>query len=223
MVPAIKAMEVITIGRRRRRHASSAASMMPSLDLQLAGKLDDQNGVFTGQAHQDHQTHLHEDVVIAPVSQTPNSAESIVIGTIRITASGRVQLSYSAASTRNASSTATGKTISAVLPGGLLEAEIRPLNIHPIRQDLLRQLFQMRHRLRRREDPRIGIANQVRRRITVVADHRIRPVGGTDIHHTADRYHFALIIAGAQIGDIFRSRGMVRQPGPSRARYARTG
>ncbi len=45
------------------------------------------------------------------------------------------------------------------------------------------------------------IANQVRRRITVVADHRIRPVGGTDIHHTADRYHFALIIAGAQIGD----------------------
>ena len=42
--------------------------------------------------------------------------DSIVIGTIRITASGSVQLSYSAASTRKASSTASGNTTSAALP-----------------------------------------------------------------------------------------------------------
>ena len=120
MVPAIKAMEVITIGRRRRRRAypSSAASMMPFPGSPARGQTRrDQNGVFTGQTHQDHQPHLHEDVVIAPTVSQTQTARSIVIGTIRITASGRVQLSYSAASTRNASSTATGKTISAcVLP-----------------------------------------------------------------------------------------------------------
>ena len=38
------------------------------------------------------------------------------IGTIRITASGSVQLSYCAASTRNTSSTQSGKTNTAVLP-----------------------------------------------------------------------------------------------------------
>ncbi|MNO06725.1 hypothetical protein D3C81_2286250 [compost metagenome] len=51
-----------------------------------------------------------------PVSQTPNSADSMVIGTIRITANGSVQLSYSAASARKANSTATGNTIIAALP-----------------------------------------------------------------------------------------------------------
>ncbi|MNM76459.1 hypothetical protein D3C81_882850 [compost metagenome] len=47
---------------------------------------------------------------------TPVIAESRVIGTIRITANGRLQLSYWAASTRKASSTQSGKTNSAVLP-----------------------------------------------------------------------------------------------------------
>ncbi|MNE38818.1 hypothetical protein D3C80_1327320 [compost metagenome] len=88
---------------------------------------------------------------------------------------------------------------------GLLEAQIRPFNIHPVRQNLLRHPVQLRHRLRGRENARIGIANQIRRRITVVANYRVRPVGGADIHHTADRHHFALIIAGAQISNIFHA------------------
>ena len=66
MVPAIKAMEVITIGRRRRRHASSAASMMPFPGSPARGQTRRSEWRFTGGAHQDHQTHLHEDVVIAP-------------------------------------------------------------------------------------------------------------------------------------------------------------
>ena len=50
-----------------------------------------------------------------PVSQTPNSAENMHIGTMRITASGSVQLSYSEASTRKTSTTASRKTIGAAL------------------------------------------------------------------------------------------------------------
>ena len=50
------------------------------------------------------------------VSHTPVMAQSRHIGTIRMTASGSDQLSYCAASTRNASSTQSGKTKIAVLP-----------------------------------------------------------------------------------------------------------
>lgn len=179
---------------------------MPFPDLQLAGKLDDQNGVFTGQAHQDHQTHLHEDVVIAPgqpdAKQRGEHRHRYDKDHRQRQGPAFIQRGQYEECQQHRHREDDQRRVAL---GGLLEAEIRPLNIHPIRQDLLRQLFQMRHRLRRREDPRIGIANQVRRRITVVADHRIRPVGGTDIHHTADRYHFALIIAGAQIGDIFHA------------------
>ncbi|MNW13338.1 hypothetical protein D3C71_2112760 [compost metagenome] len=48
-----------------------------------------------------------------PESHTPKSAAQIHTGTIRMTASGMVQLSYSAASTRNTSITASAKTIAA--------------------------------------------------------------------------------------------------------------
>ncbi|MNP82931.1 hypothetical protein D3C76_1817200 [compost metagenome] len=51
-----------------------------------------------------------------PDTITPVMADSRVIGTIRITANGRLQLSYWAASTRKASSTHSGNTNSAVLP-----------------------------------------------------------------------------------------------------------
>ena len=50
------------------------------------------------------------------VSHTPVMAQSRDMGTIRMTASGSDQLSYCAASTRNASSTQSGKTKTAVLP-----------------------------------------------------------------------------------------------------------
>ncbi|MNN96913.1 hypothetical protein D3C81_2159750 [compost metagenome] len=51
-----------------------------------------------------------------PVRITPLIAENSTVGTIRITASGRLQLSYWAASTRKASSTQSGKMNTAVLP-----------------------------------------------------------------------------------------------------------
>ncbi|MNZ58165.1 hypothetical protein D3C78_761670 [compost metagenome] len=117
IVPAIKAMEVITIGRKRRRHASSAASMIPFPWIS-SSRANSTIRIAFLQARPIRTTRptCTNTLLSPPVSQTPNSAESIVIGTISITASGSVQLSYSAASTRNASSTATGKTISAVFP-----------------------------------------------------------------------------------------------------------
>ncbi|MNP47155.1 hypothetical protein D3C76_1411970 [compost metagenome] len=51
-----------------------------------------------------------------PARITPVMAENSTVGTIRITASGRLQLSYWAASTRKASSTQSGKMKIAVLP-----------------------------------------------------------------------------------------------------------
>ena len=51
-----------------------------------------------------------------PLSHTPAIADSSTIGTIRITASGSDQLSYSDDSTRNTSSTHNGNTRIAVLP-----------------------------------------------------------------------------------------------------------
>ena len=51
-----------------------------------------------------------------PRSITPASADSTAIGTMSTMASGRDQLSYCAASTRNTSTTQSGKTKIAVLP-----------------------------------------------------------------------------------------------------------
>ncbi|KVD62496.1 hypothetical protein WI87_07225 [Burkholderia ubonensis] len=50
-----------------------------------------------------------------PDSHTPNSAAHMHTGTIRITASGSVQLSYNEASTRNTSIAASGNTTIAAL------------------------------------------------------------------------------------------------------------
>ncbi len=47
---------------------------------------------------------------------TPSMAANRLIGTIRITANGSVRLSYCAASTRNTSSTHSGKIHTAELP-----------------------------------------------------------------------------------------------------------
>ena len=151
-----------------RRHASSAASMMLlSPDLQLAGKLDP-IGVLQ---RQDRRTHLSEDVVSPRRSDAKRYAEASSSGTIGSPASGR------------SSHTARPVTRMAAPPPGRRSAPVHGwprearsvLNIHPIR----RICFDSSSRcvICEEEDPRIGIANQVRRRITVVADHRIRPVG----------------------------------------------
>ncbi|MCY1560956.1 hypothetical protein D9M68_981550 [compost metagenome] len=50
------------------------------------------------------------------VSQTPSNAENTLIGTIRMTESGRVRLSYWAASTSRTSNTQSGKIHKALFP-----------------------------------------------------------------------------------------------------------
>jgi len=58
----MKAMEVIKIGRSRRRLASTAAweSGKTFLVLFVAGKFDNENGVFAGEAHQHNQADLRK-------------------------------------------------------------------------------------------------------------------------------------------------------------------
>ena len=61
----MKAMEVIRIGRRRRRAASTADSNNPKpFRLQLFRKLDDQNGVLAGEADQHDETDLAVNVIL---------------------------------------------------------------------------------------------------------------------------------------------------------------
>ena len=66
--PRMKAIEVMMIGRRRSRHASSVASRigLPRPADQL-GELDDQDRVLAGQPDQHHQADLGEDVDIHAV------------------------------------------------------------------------------------------------------------------------------------------------------------
>ncbi|AIL00263.1 hypothetical protein P797_34940 [Pseudomonas aeruginosa VRFPA04] len=113
----MKAMDVIRIGRRRRRQASSTAATrsMPSSCLSLANST-----IRIAFLHASPTRTIRpiwvKMLLSLPARITPVIADSRVIGTIRITASGRLQLSYWAASTRKASSTQSGKTNSAVLP-----------------------------------------------------------------------------------------------------------
>ncbi len=113
----MKAIDVIRIGRKRMRQASSAActvvrpwssSSRANSTIRIA--FFDANPTSTNSA-------ICVKILLSPpVSFTPISAHRIDIGTIRMTASGKVQLSYCAASTRNTSSTHSGNTIIIVLP-----------------------------------------------------------------------------------------------------------
>ncbi|MCY1180011.1 hypothetical protein D9M73_204380 [compost metagenome] len=115
--PMMKAIEVIRIGRRRRRQASSTAASgsRPLACLSLANSTI--RIAFLHASPTSTIKPIWVKMLLSPPERiTPVIAESRVIGTIRITASGRLQLSYWAASTRKASSTQSGKTNSAVLP-----------------------------------------------------------------------------------------------------------
>ncbi|MNN80606.1 hypothetical protein D3C81_1973560 [compost metagenome] len=113
----MNAKEVIRIGRRRRRQASSTAAsgLRPSSCLSLANST-----IRIAFLHARPTSTIRpiwvKMLLSPPEAITPVMADSRVIGTIRITASGRLQLSYWAASTRNASSTQSGNTNNAVLP-----------------------------------------------------------------------------------------------------------
>jgi hypothetical protein len=79
--PAMKATDVMMIGRKRRRQASRAASSVPfPLYLELACKVDDQNGFLACEAHQHDQVDLHEDIIVSAVSQTPERAANMKDG-----------------------------------------------------------------------------------------------------------------------------------------------
>jgi len=101
----MKANEVITIGRRAQTAGFERGfDDALALEFQLARELYDQDRVLARQAHEYHEADLHERCCCRRRTVlTPASAESMHIGTIKITASGSIQLSYRAASTRKAS------------------------------------------------------------------------------------------------------------------------
>ena len=71
-----------------------------ALGLQLAGELDDQDRILGGQADENDEADLRQDVDVSTQHRTPAIAASRHIGTISTIASGRLQLAYCAASTR---------------------------------------------------------------------------------------------------------------------------
>ena len=74
--PRMKAKEVIKIGRSRKRQASRVASpARHARFLLLLGELDDEDRILAGQAHQDHEADLREDVHFhagQPASRRPS-------------------------------------------------------------------------------------------------------------------------------------------------------
>ena len=92
--PMMKAIDVMRMGRRRRRLASIAACARRAPGkLQLARELDDQDGVLGRQADQHDQADLREDVVVAAGETTRSMAASRPIGTIMMMDSGSTRLS----------------------------------------------------------------------------------------------------------------------------------
>ncbi len=113
----MKAIEVIRIGRRRSRLASIAACTTERPRRSSSCANSTIRIAFFAASPTSTTSEIWVKMLLSPcVSQTPAIADSSAIGTIRITASGRVQLSYSAASTRNTSSTAIGNTSMPLLP-----------------------------------------------------------------------------------------------------------
>ena len=133
----MKAKLVIRIGRSRERGGvHGGVEPVHALVAPPAGELDDEDGVLGGKRDQHDQADLREDVVVhARAGHTPLMRARTHIGTIRMTASGSVQLSYCAASTRKTNSTAIGEESGAVLPDRLLlEGEAGPFEAEAGRQ-----------------------------------------------------------------------------------------
>ena len=127
-------------------------SPRPSL-FRLARELDDQDGVLGGEADQHDEPDLGEDIVVhARVSDTPTRADSRLIGTIRMMASGSDQLSYCAASTRKTNSTDKREDDSGEIAGlPLLKGKLRPFEAHALRHDLAGQFLHLVERGGRRD------------------------------------------------------------------------
>ncbi|MNX99728.1 hypothetical protein D3C86_1321940 [compost metagenome] len=113
----MNANDVIRIGRRRRRLASIAActTVRPWCSSSRANSTI--RIAFFADSPTSTMKPICVKMLLSPrVSHTPVMAASRLIGTIRITASGSVRLSYWAASTRNTSSTHSGKIHTPALP-----------------------------------------------------------------------------------------------------------
>ncbi|MNR34244.1 hypothetical protein D3C85_1519960 [compost metagenome] len=115
--PAMKAIEVIRIGRRRRRAASIAAWRIERPWCSSSWANSTIRIAFL-QASPTSTTKLIwvNRLLSPPVSHTPVIADRMPMGTISNTASGRLRLSYCAASTKNTSSIASGRMMIRVLP-----------------------------------------------------------------------------------------------------------
>ena len=113
----MKANEVIRIGRSRSRQASWVASKrgMPDWCFALANSTMRIAFLLASPTRTTKPIWV-KMLMSMPASATPATEQRMHIGTTRITASGRDQLSYCPASTRNTSTTAPPKTNIVVCP-----------------------------------------------------------------------------------------------------------
>ncbi|MNP18086.1 hypothetical protein D3C76_1105420 [compost metagenome] len=113
----MNAIEVIKIGRRRRRLASIAAWTIVRPLISSSRANSTIRIAFLAESPTKTIRPIWVKMLLSPlVSHTPASAESRVIGTISKIARGSVRLSYMAANTRNTSNTLIGNTHMAELP-----------------------------------------------------------------------------------------------------------
>ena len=174
ITPAQNAIDVIRIGRSRKRQASITASR---IDLPCSSSSFANSTIRIAFLHARPTSTTSATCVKmfkSPGcmnggkldSQTPNSAESTPIGTIRMIASGSDQLSYCAASTSTTKITDSASTAASVgmrqsVPGTatsarqpVLIAELGPLVGHAARQ--LRQQFSISPSASALEKPGFG-------------------------------------------------------------------
>ncbi|MNZ30715.1 hypothetical protein D3C78_479940 [compost metagenome] len=115
--PMMKASEVIRMGRSRSLAASMAAASGDRPANSSSRANSTMRMAFLAESPTSTMSPIWVKTLLSPPkSQTPAMAESSPIGTMSKMASGSVRLSYWAASTRNTSRMASGKTHSAELP-----------------------------------------------------------------------------------------------------------
>ncbi len=133
----------------------------------------------------------------------PSSAPSTPSGTTSSTATGIDSLSYSAASTRKAASSDSANSIGACEPEVFSSSDWPVHSIAEARRQLLRQAFQLVHRLAGRAAGG-GVAGDADGRVAVVAHqlHRtLDPVRGGE---RGERHHGSIAAARVELHDVFR-------------------
>src|SRR4029453_1175494 len=202
--PRIKANEVITMGRNRRRVASTAASMMdrPIPEVEVAGELHDEDRVLARERDHEHQADLGVQVVVVAAAHLRQDDTHKGDGNDEDDRGGRRPALVERG--QHHVDQDDGKRVDEVRLVAdlfLLVARGGPVVRHAFRQRLRGQLLHGVEGLAGAE-ARSGRPEDGRRRIEIVASDQLGALHLPDLDQAVQRDHLSVLVSNVEVPQV---------------------